>query len=135
MVKDSLFHREMGPDDIYPQCANDIKVSIAASKHSSKALEVWSTSPLAHCITSKPIEVVQQWLIAWFLKFRKEDGQDGNRFPVFCATLWGIWCARNNTIVRNQPPSTPVISTLIENALRRHKIFSNSAPFIYYFRP
>lgn len=83
----------------------------------------WRTSQLSINSTTAPYISFKDWLIAWIFYFHRQDGFNGDRLPLFLATLWAIWRCRDDEIFNNITPDLELIRSLVQQFLQQHVTF------------
>ena len=92
------------------------------------ASRIWTNSQLSINSESNAHIPLEVWLVNWVLYFRKEDGHQGSRLPLFIAIVWAIWCSRNAYVFRQQVRDMASVQALLSTGLQQHEHFAEGLP-------
>lgn len=80
----------------------------------------WTNNDIQIPSNVAPKLAFKDWLIAWVVHFRKEDGIHDTSLPLFVCTLWSIWCTRNTHLFRGVNATPTEIKKKIDESMGQH---------------
>ncbi|XP_021722789.1 uncharacterized protein LOC110690272 [Chenopodium quinoa] len=123
-IKTNLARRGIHMDETCDFCGEEIEDCQHLFRLCCLAKDVWGNDPLTICSEFPGSDSMRVWIQHYIMLFYSEDGKRSARIPMFLATLWGLWKARNEEVFRNVGRSPGLVMALINKALQEHESFT-----------
>ena len=105
-VASNLRHRGIDISELCQLCSSGPEDCPHLFRLCPLASSALRTGSLGICSQTTAYIPYKEWILAWLLYLRQQDGAHGDRIPIFVATLWAFWCYRNDRIFKQSTPDS-----------------------------
>ncbi|XP_010694927.2 uncharacterized protein LOC104907665 [Beta vulgaris subsp. vulgaris] len=119
----NLSSRGVAISDICTSCNMEPETCQHIFRVCHLAIILWQSGQLGIHSNSNPDVAFKDWLIAWIHYFYQQDGYNGDRLPMFVATLWAIWQGRNKRVFHGILPDLEFLRSLVHQGTQQHLTF------------